>query len=1366
LINLGYKLINSKNKGMRMKKALILTWFLLLYLSNIGLSQSLSFYDLNIDDYPEIKAKFYALDVNGNTIPNISSTDFEITENGEMREILEVSCPAVKPPDAISSVLTIDISGSMSRDGLNYAKAAAKAWIEVLPLGKSECALTTFNSSNFLNMDFTTERSKLKDAIEQLKAGGGTDFDAGLLNPMAGALLISEKAKHKRVIVFLTDGHASGNEQKIIKKANDLDAVIFSVVLGNPCPEILKNISKQTGGDYFEKITTEEEAKEVYLNILQMAQGGEPCTIKWHSDGCDLKRNVEIKLLPYSLTASLSYDVPKSNLSILEISPANSIKFGGVEPEKTGRIIITMKAINKDINIKSIKSSNKLFKLSNYSGSAFKIEAGKSFDFFLDFLPVDSNYAFSRFQIESDACFGNFFYASGGFPYSGIGDKTLKITRPNGGEYFPAGGIEKVTWEGVLPIDTIKLEYSIDEGQSWTTITEEAADLVYDWKVPNTPSDICLMKATQFTPAETRSQVIDGKMENVEAISWEPNGERIIYHGIDRAMKIVRVSNGEILHTIGTYLHYTDVVWNPINNSIAAAQSDYLIRILDPETGNFTKNIGYHEKWIPALSWHPNGTNLASGSNDNKIKLWETVNSQLVREIDAGGEVLDLEWNYDGSLLASASTTKNIKIWDAFNGVLLKTLAGHTNSVTSISWSPFGNRLVSGSKDSTIKIWDVETEEVIYDINTGSVVNDVVWSLDGFQIAVALQDRSIGIWDPETGNKINTLYGHTAGVTTLAWRPDGMRLASGSNDNSIRIWYFDYFMQEDESDSLWTITLPVASAKDVDMGTVRVGSMRDSVVSSYINNIGNVNVQIDTITIVGNDADEFELASGIPPYDILSGENQDVEFRFKPSSIGTKQAEIHVFSQNDTLIHQISGLSVEPDLRLLTEYIDFGRVGVTFSKDSLCLLLENIGTEAVLVTDTKIEGPDTASFILLDDISSFTIEPGEKKDILIRFLPLDSGRTNTQLTFYYNDDTSPVSAQLFGEGFTICGPGSFYYPDFKYLKDLNLVSRARNRNNMIMLTPSEGDEKGALWHNKLVPVREGFVMDFSFIMTEGNVGNSQEGSLPGADGLAFVIQNSTPDTIGFSGGGIGYENISNSLAVEFDTFANDSLQIEDYKDPNGNHVAVQSLGPLKISARHSPENTLAINSDIMILRSDSTKYYVKIDYKQEDESFRVFLDTIEITEDAIPVINIENFDLSELLNLTGGNRAYIGLTAATGSAWEKHYIVDWKYCPDYDIHFVSVPYTPEITESKKDLSVYPNPGKDKFYIDFFNHDINFVDLRIYDMYGREIDVIVRDILSSGSHKIEWIPDGLSEGIYFCQLKVDSRTESVKIMIIK
>ena len=55
--------------------------------------------------------------------------------------------------------------------------------------------------------------------------------------------------------------------------------MIYCVILGAPAPEILKHVAQRTGGDYFEGITTVDQATEVYREILSRAQGGEPCIL-------------------------------------------------------------------------------------------------------------------------------------------------------------------------------------------------------------------------------------------------------------------------------------------------------------------------------------------------------------------------------------------------------------------------------------------------------------------------------------------------------------------------------------------------------------------------------------------------------------------------------------------------------------------------------------------------------------------------------------------------------------------------------------------------------------------------------------------------------------------------------------------------------------------------------------------------------------------------------------------------------------------------------------------------------------------------------------------------------------------------------
>lgn len=73
---------------------------------------------------------------------------------------------------------------------------------------------------------------------------------------------------------------------------------------------------------------------------------------------------------------------------------------------------------------------------------------------------------------------------------------TWQVVQPNGGEILSAGANFEIRWTSCgYQIDTVKIQYSTDGGKNWLSIIYRTAnDGSYTWKIPNTPSDSCLVK--------------------------------------------------------------------------------------------------------------------------------------------------------------------------------------------------------------------------------------------------------------------------------------------------------------------------------------------------------------------------------------------------------------------------------------------------------------------------------------------------------------------------------------------------------------------------------------------------------------------------------------------------------------------------------------------------------------------------------------------------------------------------------------------------------------------------------------------------------------------------------------------------------
>ena len=443
-----------------------------------------------------MQAKFFLYDSSRKQINNVNISEIKVSENGIDRTVATVSCSPGKPSQRLSSVIVADVSGSMMGTPLDITRMVGKTWVNALPLGQSECALSSFDNYNYFNQDFTTNRNKLLTAIDGIGHGGGTDYNMAMIEPVAGGLLVAKTGKYKKVIIFLTDGQPNfpPDEARIIAAAQANNIIINCITIGLTADISMRHFSEQTGGLCFDNVTTEKQAKEITEMILSKSlDDGDPCEITWQSGvSCVSKlTNVNVKYIPLNLSANASYQSPNSSVAILEIKPS-SVRFIHAMPGIKRDTTITVTARNADFDITNIISTNAAFVINPIN---FKLKAGQSIKLTLSFVPPDSGYVYTSMEIENNLC-PKKLSASGGYPGKRPTIKTIKLIEPNGGESLVVGMDTVITWTGVLPEENVKLEYSTDSGVNWITIAQNTKGLSYNWRVPQTPSNHCLMRVT------------------------------------------------------------------------------------------------------------------------------------------------------------------------------------------------------------------------------------------------------------------------------------------------------------------------------------------------------------------------------------------------------------------------------------------------------------------------------------------------------------------------------------------------------------------------------------------------------------------------------------------------------------------------------------------------------------------------------------------------------------------------------------------------------------------------------------------------------------------------------------------------------
>jgi len=245
----------------------------------------------------------------------------------------------------------------------------------------------------------------------------------------------------------------------------------------------------------------------------------------------------------------------------------------------------------------------------------------------------------------------------------------------------------------------------------------------------------------------------------VSHLEWSPDGTRLA--GINK-VGLVSVSNirkAEKLLVLPNKAIVTSLAWSPDGKRLATASEDKTVGIWDADTGQQSQTLTGHDDSISSLSWSPNSTRLVTvglgtwAERNGTITfaastiMWDVQVGRLVAKRESVTPILAVAWSPDGTRLATATQDQKTIISEVVTGKEVVTLNGHTGPVLTVAWSPDGQRLLTGSADKTAKIWDAPTGRELQTFTGQSAeVMGAVWSPSGKKIAVSSSDGVVQIY--------------------------------------------------------------------------------------------------------------------------------------------------------------------------------------------------------------------------------------------------------------------------------------------------------------------------------------------------------------------------------------------------------------------------------------------------------------------------------------------------------------------------------------------------------------------------------------------------------------------------------------------
>lgn len=277
-------------------------------------------------------------------------------------------------------------------------------------------------------------------------------------------------------------------------------------------------------------------------------------------------------------------------------------------------------------------------------------------------------------------------------------------------------------------------------------------------------------------------------------LDWSSGNQVAV--GLERNVYVWSADSGSVSCLLETSedTYISSVKWSGDGAYVGVGLGTGEVQIWDVEEGTKLRSMHGHESRVGVMGWnkHVLSTGARSGLVFNHdVRIAQHKIAELASH---SSEVCGLEWRSDGSQLATGGNDNLVSIWDARVLDAPKfQKTNHRAAVKALSWCPWQPNLLAtggGSYDRHIHFWNTTTGARTNSIDTGSQVTSLRWSNHYREIVSSsgFPDNSLSIWSYPTLVRNIEIPAHETRVLHSCLSPDGQMLATAGEYSSVYIY--------------------------------------------------------------------------------------------------------------------------------------------------------------------------------------------------------------------------------------------------------------------------------------------------------------------------------------------------------------------------------------------------------------------------------------------------------------------------------------------------------------------------------------------------------------------------------------------------